>query len=683
MSAIAAAWPAAASADQTSQPMSPAAGRLDAGASHTCAVLDDGSGRCWGYGGDGELGYGTTNNVGDTQTPAAAGPLNVGIGHTITAISAGSFHTCALLDDGSVRCWGYGADGRLGYGNLTNVDSPASVGPVDLGPGRTAKAISAGGAHTCAIRDDGSVLCWGFGFDGQLGYGNAQDLGDTSPPGSHPPVDLGAGHTAKAISAGGLHTCAILDDGSVRCWGYGFFGQLGYGDRNNIGDSATPAPASVGPVNLGPGRTAVAISAGAAHTCAILDDGSVRCWGFGGRGELGYGDTNNIGDTEVPGLVAPVALGPGRTAKAISAGTDHTCAIRDDGTVLCWGNGADGRLGYGNTSNVGDTQTPASIGPVDLGAGRTAVAISAGGAHTCAWLDNGSLRCWGYGANGRLGYCNESNVGDTPLSTPATAGPVNLMPGDGGQACAPVNASPPSISGQAAIGQTLSEAHGSWSPIPTGYAYQWERCDRAGTNCATITGASAPRYKLVAADVGETIRVLEAASAGGATSIAAGSAQTPVVNATPGPNPDAARRRGWRSCLRRLAHRRSSGRRRCVKLWGRTPGQVTDLRALPRRTTTIVLEFSAPGTDGHHPPAAKSYLVKQSPSPIRSQHDFAVASALCHGACRFRVTQIGTKLELMVTALHPRTTYYYAIAARDNVTARPGPRSPTVGGKTA
>ena len=708
MSVIATAWPAGAAADQASQPASPAAGRLDAGANDTCAVLGGGSVRCWGYGGDGELGYANTSNVGDIQTPASVGPLDFGPGRTVTAISAGSFHTCALLDDGSVLCWGYGANGRLGYGNTSSVNSPASVGAVDLGPGRTAVAISAGGAHTCAILDDGSVLCWGFGFDGQLGYGNNLDFGDTSAPGSHQPVDLGPRHTAKAISAGGLHTCAILGDGTVRCWGFGFLGQLGYGDRNNIGDSSTPTVASVGPVDLGPGRTATAISAGAAHTCAILDDGSVRCWGFGGRGELGYGDANTVGATDLPSSVAPVDLGPGRTATAISAGTDHTCAILDNGSVLCWGNGANGRLGYGSTSNVGDVQTPASVGPVDLGPGRTAVAISAGGAHTCASLDDGSVRCWGDGANGRLGYCSQSNVGDTPSSLPGMFGPVNLVAGDGGVLCAPVNGSLPSISGRAVAGQTLTEAHGSWSPTPTSYGYQWERCDHAGANCATIKGASAQTYKLVAGDVGSTVRVLETASNAGTSSAAASSAATAVVKAAVAANADAARERRWRSCLakvsaaakharaltrrgskrqraqarRNLARQLATGRARCVKIWGRTPGRVTRLRAITRGKTKIELDFTAPGTNGRNPPAADSYLVKQSLTPIANQHDFTYAPALCNGACRFGVTQVGTMFKLTVTSLTPRTTYYYAIAALDNVTGRPGPRSHTIKAKT-
>ena len=133
--------PALAAADQASQPSSPAAGGLDAGAYHTCAILDNGSVRCWGYSGEGQLGYGNTDTVGDDETPASVGPVNLGPGRTAKAISAGDYHTCAILDNGSVRCWGYGRAGRLGYGSTSNVgdkQAPGSVGPVDLGAGRTA-----------------------------------------------------------------------------------------------------------------------------------------------------------------------------------------------------------------------------------------------------------------------------------------------------------------------------------------------------------------------------------------------------------------------------------------------------------------------------------------------------------------------------------------------------------------
>jgi alpha-tubulin suppressor-like RCC1 family protein len=401
-------------------------GLIDAGGLHGCAILDNGTVRCWGYAGAGQLGYGNPNHIGDDETPGSVGPVSLGTGRTARAITTALGHTCALLDNGAVRCWGWGASGRLGYGHTSNIgddETPGSVGPVDLGPGRTARAIAAGGSHTCAILDNASVRCWGYGLGGQLGYGDTNHIGDDEAPGSVGPVNLGSGRTARAITAGSDHTCAILDNGSVRCWGHGGVGQLGYGNTHTIGDNETPG--SVGPVDLGPGRTARAIAAGGSHTCAILDNGSVRCWGLGGFGQLGYGDTNHIGDDEAPGSVGPVNLGPGRTARAITAGDLHTCAVLDNGSVRCWGLGDTGRLGYGDTNHIGDDEAPGSVGPVDLGSGRTARAITAGGAHTCAILDNGSVRCWGDGGSGRLGYGNTHDIGDN--EAPGSVGPVDLI----------------------------------------------------------------------------------------------------------------------------------------------------------------------------------------------------------------------------------------------------------------
>ena len=400
-----------------------AGGFLHAGGLHTCAVLENGRVRCWGSNGSGQLGYGDTEPIGDDETPAAAGPVDLGPGRTARAITGGATHTCALLDNGRVRCWGSAGSGRLGYGNedpIGDDETPGSVGPVDLGPGRTARALAAGTAHTCAVLDNGRVRCWGSNGSGQLGYGDTEPIGDDETPGSAGPVDLGPGRTARAIAAGDNVTCALLDNRRVRCWGSASAGKLGYGNPDNIGDDETPG--SVGPVDLGAGRTARAIAAINGHTCAVLDNGRVRCWGAGGSGRLGYGNEDTIGDDETPGSVGPVDLGAGRTARAIAVGFFHTCAVLDNGRLRCWGEGSDGRLGYGNTNDIGDDETPGTVVPVDLGAGRTARAITAGNSHTCAVLDNGRVRCWGSGS--RLGYGNMEDIGDD--ETPGSAGPVAL-----------------------------------------------------------------------------------------------------------------------------------------------------------------------------------------------------------------------------------------------------------------
>ncbi len=150
-------WTADAVAEQASEPRAAAAGGLDAGGVHSCAVLPAGSVRCWGFGAGGALGYASTETIGDDEPPATAGPVDLGSARTATAVATGDAHTCALLDDRSVRCWGFGGDGRLGYADTASVgddEAPATVRPVDLGGAAT--AISAGGAHTCALLVDGS-----------------------------------------------------------------------------------------------------------------------------------------------------------------------------------------------------------------------------------------------------------------------------------------------------------------------------------------------------------------------------------------------------------------------------------------------------------------------------------------------------------------------------------------------
>ena len=400
-------------------------GSIDAALFHTCAIVGTGDVRCWGLGNDGRLGYENTTTIGDTELPDSTGPLSLGAGRKALALSAGWHHTCALLDNRTVRCWGDGSFGALGYGNTDSIgdtETVGSVGPVDLGTGRTAVQIAAGANRTCAILDNGTVRCWGDGTSGQLGYGNPFTIGDNETPGSVGPVDLGAGRKAVAITAGQNHTCVILDNGRVRCWGIGSSGQLGTGNADSIGDTETPA--SIPPVDLGAGRKAVAISAGSNHTCAILDNGKLRCWGYGGWGALGYGNTDWIGDNELPSSVGYVSLGAGRRAVGISGGENHTCAILDNGQVRCWGNGFAGQLGFGGTAEIGDDELPTAIAPVPLGAGRKAVAVSAGQNHTCALLDNGRIRCWGGSSSGQLGYGNTDSIGDNEPVT--TAGFVSL-----------------------------------------------------------------------------------------------------------------------------------------------------------------------------------------------------------------------------------------------------------------
>jgi alpha-tubulin suppressor-like RCC1 family protein len=397
---------------------------ISTGDRSSCA-LDNSSGmvKCWGGGGALGLGDSDTNNRGDAANEMGSnlGFVDLGTGRTATAISVGS-SSCAILDNGSVKCWGSNANGRLGLGDTNNRGNAANemgdnLPIVDLGTGRTATVISGGSAHNCAILDNASVKCWGRGRVGALGIGNTNDMGDAANEmgDNLPAVDLGTGRTATAISSGGEHNCALLDNASVKCWGAGNWGRLGQGNTNNLGDAANEMGDNLPIVDLGTGRTATVISAGSAHTCALLDNASVKCWGNNDSGQLGLGDTNHRGDAanEMGDNLTIVDLGTGRTATAISAGGYSNCAILDNASVKCWGSNSSGKLGIGNTNNMGDAANEMgdNLPAVDLGTGRTATAISVGNDYTCAMLDNSDIKCWGYG-NGGLGQGTTSNIGN-------------------------------------------------------------------------------------------------------------------------------------------------------------------------------------------------------------------------------------------------------------------------------
>lgn len=462
-----------------------------AGKSHTCAILGDGGVKCWGSNIHGKLGYGDSLDRGDgvNETGDFLPRVELGSDRTARQIAIGDSHTCALLDNSSVKCWGFNTEGQLGYEDgQRRGDDPNEMGDflpiVDLGTGRSAVEIAAGLLHTCALLDDGSVKCWGSGQSGRLGYEDVQfrgvfpdTMGDFLPT-----VDLGTGRTGIQIVIGNSHTCVLLDDATVKCWGANGQGQLGYGDMENRGDEADEMGDLLPIVDLGTGRTAVQITAGDRHTCALLDDGTAKCWGHNFNGQLGYSDTDDRGDDtlEMGNRLLPIPLSSFRTVANISAGSGHTCAVLDDASLKCWGVGASGQLGYGDPFPRGDgTLAMGDFLPtVDLGTGRSVVQVDCGGAHNCALLDNDVVKCWGAGLNGRLGYGDTDNRGDDsdemsnflpgidfgspptaiPTASPSTSSP-SVSPTTSTPSTSPTTSTPstsPTLKGAATfVGQTL------------------------------------------------------------------------------------------------------------------------------------------------------------------------------------------------------------------------------------
>ena len=393
-----------------------AAASLDAGGAHTCVVLTTGAVRCWGNDSAGQLGHDSAVNIGDgTVSIRAAG--DVPLGGKALALAAGTLHTCAVLVRGAVRCWGYGGNGQLGYGNTSTVGDPSGpsileAGDVPMGLAAKATAIAGGVRHTCALLTTGAVRCWGEGTQGELGHNSPASIGDDPSRSIELAGDVPLGGKASAITAGDSFTCALLTTGRVRCWGYGGYGQLGHNSAANVGDG-NPAGQSIEQAGNVPLTGKVtAIAAGAHHVCGLMSTGAVRCWGDAFAGQLGYDSKAIIGDgTGV--LMQDLGDVPlGGKAVAITAGGNHTCALLSTGGVRCWGDGVFGELGYGNTTSVGDGSGPSIKQAGDVPLGARAVAVSAGDAHTCALLSTGAVRCWGDGNSGRLGYGNPDNVGD-------------------------------------------------------------------------------------------------------------------------------------------------------------------------------------------------------------------------------------------------------------------------------
>ena len=333
-------------------------------------------------------GYNSYGQLGDGSTTNRTTPVDVStLSSGVVQISAGVQHACALLDTGAMKCWGRNIYGQLGNGTTTQSTTPVDVSTLSSGVAQ----ISAGGTHTCALLDTGAVKCWGHNNFGQLGDGTASN--------STTPVNVSTLSSGVVqISAGQYYTCALLNTGAMKCWGYNANGQLGNGTITN---SITPVDVSA--LSCGVAR----ISAESAHTCALLDTGAMKCWGYNALGQLGNGTkTQSTTPVDVSTLSSGVAQ--------ISTGGTHTCALLDTGAMKCWGSNAFGQLGDGTTTQ---RTTPVNVSTLSSGV----VQISLERLHTCALLDTGAMKCWGYNGFGQLGDGTTSNR-TTPVDVMSLSG---------------------------------------------------------------------------------------------------------------------------------------------------------------------------------------------------------------------------------------------------------------------
>lgn len=391
----------------------------------TCALLESRQAKCWGRNAFGQLGQGDQEDRGDAPNEMGNRllPLTLHASATVSRFSAGGEYNCALLDNGEIKCWGYNNFGQLGLGDTdSRGDAPGEMGAdlpnIDLGTGRSAVQVAAGFYHACALLDNAEVKCWGRNDFGELGLGDTDDRGDGSGEMGNalPPVDLGSLGTPIQLAAGSSHTCALLDNGQVKCWGLNEYGQLGLGDDEHRGDEPNEMGSFLPTVDLGTGRSAVQLVAGHYHTCALLDNEQIKCWGRNFYGQLGLGDTDDRGDAanEMGNNLPQVAVGGiNRTVSQVAAGAYHTCVVLDNGRTKCWGLNSTGQLGQGDVDTRGNepNELGTNLPAIDVG-GATVLEVTAGSGHTCVRLNDGSIKCWGDGSFGQLGLGDASRRGD-------------------------------------------------------------------------------------------------------------------------------------------------------------------------------------------------------------------------------------------------------------------------------
>lgn len=366
--------------------------RISGGSRHTCAKVG-GQARCWGANWQGQLGDGTETErsrpvvVLDTD---GLGPLT-----GVAEVAGGESRACARLTGGQARCWGRNGEGALGDGTTTDRPLPVIVSnPAGTGPLQRVADLTSGSGHNCALLTNGQARCWGDNDAGQLGDGTTDD-------GLRPGVVSNGAATGPLtgvvqLATGGDHTCALRAGGQASCWGWNRYGQLGDGTTT---DRLRPRVV-LSADGTGPLTGITQIVTGVAHTCALLVNGEVRCWGQNHEGELGAG-------VPEPQRRRPVVVsntsgrGPLTDVVQLTAGFRHTCARLANRQLRCWGENDDGMLGDG-TRTIRTRPVPV----LDLSGTRSLTGVtrvSAGGDHTCATFSDGGARCWGRNSEGQVG----------------------------------------------------------------------------------------------------------------------------------------------------------------------------------------------------------------------------------------------------------------------------------------
>jgi alpha-tubulin suppressor-like RCC1 family protein len=319
-----------------------AAGGYGSGFGTSCAGAPSAGVRCWGSNAHGVLGLGLAAD-GSSPPAQSIAPLPLALG-SVAGVALGGFFGCGLVADGGVSCWGDNTQNELGRVLDAGSFDPTPT-PVPLSG--SASAVATGKYHACALLTDHSVECWGATDHGQAGQ--VADGGVASPR-------TIAGLAASAVTAGEGSTCAITTAGNAVCWGGNQYGQLGRGDGDAAGAAVAIDPAPQ-PVALPAGSVAVQIASAVGSTCALLSNRTVWCWGDNAYGELGTGSA-------VPGFTARPGQVQGLTnivQIAASPGGWTVCALLQDGSIRCWGSNDADQLGVDTSGDAGPDESPHAV----------------------------------------------------------------------------------------------------------------------------------------------------------------------------------------------------------------------------------------------------------------------------------------------------------------------------------
>ena len=331
--------------------------QVSTGGAHTCVLMSNSQMKCFGLGSEGQLGYGDTESRGnDRGEMGNTLPfIKVGLGRSVRQVATGRAHTCALLDNFQVKCFGRNAHGQLGYGDVDNRgDDADEMGDnlpfVDVGLNRSVVKVATGGEHTCVLLDNSQIKCFGLGIHGQLGYEDTFSRGNQ--PGEMGDnlsfVDLGSVATPVDIATGLFHNCVLMDNAQIKCFGSNYFGQLGYEDSTFRGLYPGDMGNSLDFVDLGNAESVVKVATGAGHTCVLLESEEIKCFGHGLVGQLGYGDWASRGryPGDMGNYLPYVDIGTAIIPIDVTTGNSNTCVLTSIGKIKCFGDGGGGEFDF-------------------------------------------------------------------------------------------------------------------------------------------------------------------------------------------------------------------------------------------------------------------------------------------------------------------------------------------------